>query len=36
LKLDDALRRIEQEIPTDETLHLVRFVRSSQRGICRE
>lgn len=36
LKLNDALRRIEQEIPTDETLHLVRFVRSSQRGICRE
>jgi UDP-N-acetylglucosamine acyltransferase len=36
LKLDDALRRIEQEIPTDETLHLVRFVRASQRGICRE
>jgi len=36
LKLEEALRRIEQEVPTDETLHLVRFVRSSQRGICRE
>jgi len=36
LKLDAALRRIETEIPTPETLHLVRFIRSSHRGICRE
>jgi UDP-N-acetylglucosamine acyltransferase len=36
LKLDDALARIETEIPTPETLHLVSFVRRSQRGICRE
>ncbi|MGH9666605.1 MAG: acyl-ACP--UDP-N-acetylglucosamine O-acyltransferase [Bryobacteraceae bacterium] len=35
LKLEDALHRIETEVPTEHTLHLVRFVRSSQRGICR-
>ena len=36
LKLQDALVRIETEIPTPETLHLVAFIRRSQRGICRE
>ena len=36
LKLEPALARIEAEIPTPETLHLVRFIRSSERGICRE
>lgn len=36
LKLEPALARIETEIPTQETLHLVRFIRSSERGICRE
>lgn len=36
LRLEDALVRIESEIPTEHTLHLVRFVRSSKRGICRE
>jgi UDP-N-acetylglucosamine acyltransferase len=36
LKLADALARIETEVPTPETLHLVDFVRHSQRGICRE
>jgi UDP-N-acetylglucosamine acyltransferase len=36
LKLDEALRRIETEIPTEHTLHLVEFVRRSKRGICRE
>jgi UDP-N-acetylglucosamine acyltransferase len=36
LKLEEALSRIEAEIPTEHTLHLVRFIRSSQRGICRE
>lgn len=36
LKLEEALTRIETEIPTPETLHLVRFVRRSERGICRE
>jgi UDP-N-acetylglucosamine acyltransferase len=36
LKLADALARIEAEIPTPETLHLVQFIRRSERGICRE
>ena len=36
LKLDEALARIEAEIPTEHTKHLVEFIRSSKRGICRE
>jgi UDP-N-acetylglucosamine acyltransferase len=36
LKLEDALSRIEQEVPDEYTAHLVRFIRSSERGICRE
>jgi UDP-N-acetylglucosamine acyltransferase len=36
LKLADALTKIEIEIPTSETRHLVDFIRRSQRGICRE
>src|SRR5579885_2577022 len=36
LKLEEALQRIESEIPTPETRHLVGFVRRSERGICRE
>src|SRR5215831_18832354 len=36
LKLADALAQIEAEIPTPETLHLVQFIRRSERGICRE
>ena len=36
LKLDDALRRIEAECPTEHTRHLVDFIRRSERGICRE
>jgi UDP-N-acetylglucosamine acyltransferase len=36
LKLEDALTRIEAEVPTEHTLHLVAFIRSSKRGICRE
>jgi len=36
LKLQDALTRIESEIPTPETLHLTAFIRRSERGICRE
>ncbi len=36
LKLQEALARIETEIPTPETLHLVKFIRRSERGICRE
>ena len=36
LKLDDALARIEAEVPTEHTRHLVAFIRGSKRGICRE
>src|SRR5665213_890039 len=36
LKLAEALAKIETEIPTEHTLHLVQFIRSSKRGICRE
>lgn len=36
LKLEDALDRIEAELQGDEIEHLVRFIRSSKRGICRE
>ena len=36
LKLDDALARIEAEVPTEHTRHLVAFIRSSERGVCRE
>ncbi len=36
LKLEEALTKIETELPDENTLHLVRFIRSSQRGICRE
>ena len=36
LKLEEALARIEAEIPTEHTLHLVSFIRRSKRGICRE
>ena len=36
LKLEDALQRIEAEVPTEHTSHLVAFVRSSKRGIARE
>ncbi|HUI57662.1 MAG TPA: acyl-ACP--UDP-N-acetylglucosamine O-acyltransferase [Bryobacteraceae bacterium] len=36
LKLEEALVKIESEIPTPDTLHLVNFIRSSERGICRE
>lgn len=36
LKLVDALRRIEAEVAGDEAAHLVKFIRGSQRGICRE
>jgi UDP-N-acetylglucosamine acyltransferase len=35
LKLEQALTRIEAEVPTEHTLHLVRFVRGTKRGICR-
>ncbi len=36
LKLADALARIETEIGTAHALHLARFCRRSERGICRE
>ncbi len=36
LKLEDALARIEAELDTEHTRHLVRFIRGSKRGICRE
>jgi UDP-N-acetylglucosamine acyltransferase len=36
LKLEEALARIEAEIATPEALHLVAFIRRSERGICRE
>lgn len=36
LPLEEALNRIETELPDDNALHLVRFVRRSERGICRE
>src|SRR6266436_7735363 len=35
LKLEDALRRIEAECPTEHTRRLVEFIRRSERGICR-
>jgi len=35
LKLEDALASIERESPNEHALHLIRFVRSSRRGICR-
>src|SRR5208282_5416978 len=36
LKLKDALARIASELDTEHTRHLVKFIQSSQRGICRE
>jgi len=36
IKLEDALVRIESELDTEHTRHLVKFIRSSERGICRE
>ncbi len=36
LKLEDALARIEQELPSEHTLHLVQFIRRCKRGIARE
>jgi len=36
LKLEDALMRIETEVPTEHTRHLIAFIQGSQRGICRE
>jgi len=36
LKLEQALARIEAELDNQHARHLVRFIRSSKRGICRE
>src|SRR5579875_845899 len=36
LKQEDALRRIDEQAPSEHTRHLVEFVRASKRGICRE
>lgn len=36
LKLAEALACIEATVPTGHTLHLVDFIRRSERGICRE
>jgi UDP-N-acetylglucosamine acyltransferase len=36
LKLKDALARIESELDTEHTRQLVKFIQSSERGICRE
>ena len=36
LRQETALAKIEAEVPSPEALHLVRFVRQSERGICRE
>ncbi len=36
LKLEAALGRIEAELHTEHTRHLVNFIRTSKRGICRE
>ena len=36
LKQDEALAQIEAQAPSEHTRHLVAFVRSSVRGICRE
>jgi UDP-N-acetylglucosamine acyltransferase len=36
LKLEDALKRIEEEYPYEYSQHLVNFVRRSERGIGRE
>jgi UDP-N-acetylglucosamine acyltransferase len=36
LKQESALAKIESELASPEILHLVRFIRSSRRGICRE
>lgn len=36
LKLKDALARIAAELDSEHTRHLVKFIESSDRGICRE
>lgn len=35
LRLEEALAKIEADLADEHTLHLVRFIRRSERGICR-
>jgi UDP-N-acetylglucosamine acyltransferase len=35
VKLEEALVKIETELSDENTLHLIRFIRGSKRGICR-
>ena len=35
LRMDEALDRIQKDLPGEHTEHLIEFVRSSKRGICR-
>lgn len=35
LRLDEALKRIETDVPTEHALHLIEFIRRSKRGIAR-
>jgi UDP-N-acetylglucosamine acyltransferase len=34
LQREEALQRIERELPSEHTKHLVEFIRGSKRGIC--
>jgi len=36
LQLTDALQRIEEEVTSPHTRHLIDFIRNSKRGIARE
>jgi UDP-N-acetylglucosamine acyltransferase len=36
MKLKDALELIASELDTEHTRHLLKFIQSSERGICRE
>jgi UDP-N-acetylglucosamine acyltransferase len=36
LKQEEALAKIESELPGEHTEHLINFIRRSKRGICRE
>jgi UDP-N-acetylglucosamine acyltransferase len=36
LTQEEAVRRIEIELPSEHTRHLIAFIRKSKRGICRE
>jgi UDP-N-acetylglucosamine acyltransferase len=36
LKLEEALVKIESDSSDENLSHLIRFIRNSKRGICRE